>query len=89
MTSLSANSELESTQSAPESLRIAVVGPRGVPSRYSGVERIVEELFEIIAGEGHRVTVYCRPEVLDEPTAVYKGMRLVRVPAPGGRILRR
>ncbi len=85
MTSLSANSELESTQSAPESLRIAVVGPRGVPSRYSGVERIVEELFEIIAGEGHRVTVYCRPEVLDEPTAVYKGMRLVRVPAPGGK----
>src|SRR5580658_1156869 len=85
MTSLSANSEVESTQSAPESLRIAVVGPRGVPSRYSGVERIVEELFEIIAGEGHRVTVYCRPEVLDEPTAVYKGMRLVRVPAPGGK----
>jgi glycosyltransferase involved in cell wall biosynthesis len=85
MTSLSANSEVESTHGAPESLRIAVVGPRGVPSSYSGVERIVEELFEIIAGEGHRVTVYCRPEVLDEPTAVYKGMRLVRIPAPGGK----
>lgn len=85
MTMLSANDRLESTHGASESLRIAVVGPRGVPSNYSGVERIVEELFEIIAADGHHVTVYCRPEVLDSPTAVYKGMRLVRVPAPGGK----
>jgi glycosyltransferase involved in cell wall biosynthesis len=70
---------------APDSLRIAVVGPRGVPSNYSGVERIVEELFEYIAAKGHRVTVYCRPGVIDEPTAVYKGIRLVRTPAPGGK----
>ena len=85
MTMLSANDELETVEGAPESLRIAVVGPRGVPSSYSGVERIVEELFEIIAGEGHRVTVYCRPGVLDSPTGIYKRMRLVRAPAPGGK----
>jgi len=85
MTMLSANHEVESTHGAGESLRIAVIGPRGVPSNYSGVERIVEELFEIIAAEGHRVTVYCRPEILDSPTETYKGMRLVRTPAPGGK----
>jgi hypothetical protein len=29
----------------PDLLRIAVIGSRGIPSTYSGVERIVEELF--------------------------------------------
>ena len=85
MTLLSANDEVETVRGGPESLRIAVVGLRGVPSNYSGVERIVEDLFEIIAAEGHRVTIYCRPQVLDSPTAMYKGMRLVRVAAPGGK----
>lgn len=70
---------------SPESLRIAVIGPRGVPSNYSGVERIVEELFEYIAGQGNQVTVYCRPGVIDERMGTYKGMRLVRTPAPGGK----
>jgi glycosyltransferase involved in cell wall biosynthesis len=31
------------------------------------------------------VTVYCRPEVLEQPTGLCKGMRLVRTPAPGGK----
>jgi glycosyltransferase involved in cell wall biosynthesis len=69
----------------PDSLRIAVIGSRGIPSTYSGVERIVEELFEIVAAAGHKVTVYCRPEVLEQPMGIYKGMRLVRTPAPGGK----
>jgi glycosyltransferase involved in cell wall biosynthesis len=66
-------------------LRIAVIGPRGVPSNYSGVERIVEELFEYIAARGHHVTVYCRPGVLHEKTGTHKGIRLVRTAAPGGK----
>jgi glycosyltransferase involved in cell wall biosynthesis len=72
---------------SPESLRIAVIGPRGIPCNYSGVERIVEELFEYIAAQGHQVTVYCRPGVLHEPTGTHKGVRLVRTPAPGGKNL--
>ena len=67
-------------------MRIAVVGGRGVPSHYSGVETIVENLFGAFADAGHKVTVYCRPGVLDEPFADYKGMRLVRAPAPGGKL---
>jgi len=66
-------------------LRIAVIGGRGIPSNYSGVERICEDLFVWFAEHGHKVTVYCRPNVLKEPTAMYKGVRLVRTPAPGGR----
>jgi glycosyltransferase involved in cell wall biosynthesis len=67
-------------------MRIAVVGGRGIPSNYSGVETIVENLFEHFARKGHLVTVYCRPGVLDEPQAMYRGMRLVRTAAPGGKL---
>ena len=66
-------------------LRIAVIGGRGVPSNYSGVERICEEMFAWFAERGHRVTVYCRPGVLEKKTSDYRGLRLVRTPAPGGK----
>jgi glycosyltransferase involved in cell wall biosynthesis len=66
-------------------LRIAVIGGRGVPSSYSGVERIWEDLFSWFAARGHKVTVYCRPQVLAEKTGMHRGMRLVRTPAPGGK----
>jgi glycosyltransferase involved in cell wall biosynthesis len=86
MTMLSAHEQTAAALTGtPQSLRIAVIGPRGIPSNYSGVERIVEELFEIAASHGHLVTVYCRPEVLSTPTGRYKDMRLVRMPAPGGK----
>jgi glycosyltransferase involved in cell wall biosynthesis len=66
-------------------LRIAVIGGRGVPSTYSGVERIWEDLFSWFASRGHKITIYCRPQVMAEKTGTYKGMRLVRTPAPGGK----
>jgi glycosyltransferase involved in cell wall biosynthesis len=66
-------------------LRIAVIGGRGVPSGYSGVEKICEELFADFAARGHKVTIYCRPAVLGSPTGEHRGVRLVRTPAPGGK----
>jgi glycosyltransferase involved in cell wall biosynthesis len=74
-----------SSSRASRPLRIAVIGGRGVPSSYSGVERICEDMFAIFADRGHKVTVYCRPQVLAEKTGTYRGMRLVRTPAPGGK----
>ncbi len=62
-----------------------MIGGRGVPSSYSGVERICEELFADFASRGHKITVYCRPQVLAEKRGTYRGMRLVRTPAPGGK----
>lgn len=66
-------------------LRIAVIGSRGVPSNYSGVERISDDLFAIFAARGHHVTVYCRPQTLATKRGEHRGMRLVRTPAPGGK----
>ncbi|MDQ3518947.1 MAG: glycosyltransferase family 4 protein [Gemmatimonadota bacterium] len=61
-------------------LRIAVVGTRGVPSAYSGLETVTENLYSILAERGHQVTVYCRPDDTAESMETYRGMRRVRVP---------
>lgn len=42
------------------SLRIAMIGCRGVPATFGGIERHVEEVGARLASRGHQVTVYCR-----------------------------
>ena len=69
----------------PQPLRIAVIGPRGIPSSYSGIERVVESLYGALAVRGHDITVYCRPEFVERSPQFYKGMRLVGTPAINGR----
>lgn len=69
-------------------LRIAVVGGRGMPSHYSGVERIWEELYPLLAKRGHHVTVYCRPGVIHGKEGEHRGVRLVTTSAPGGSSLK-
>jgi glycosyltransferase involved in cell wall biosynthesis len=68
-------------------LRIAVIGPRGVPSAYSGIERVAESLYSELAARGHAVTVYSRPEYVERSPAYYRGIRLLRTPACKGRAL--
>src|SRR5262249_14790829 len=57
-------------------LRIAVVGGRGIPARYSGFETFAEELCPRLVELGHEVTVYGRrgydQDVVDE----YKGVEV-------------
>ena len=61
-----------------ESLRIALLGTRGVPASYSGFETCVEQLGSRLAERGHEVTVYCRSHHIDYDGQTYKGMKLVR-----------
>jgi glycosyltransferase involved in cell wall biosynthesis len=61
-------------------LRIAMLGTRGVPARYSGFETCVEELGARLVERGHAVTVYCRSPHVSHPGATYRGMRLVKLP---------
>ena len=59
-------------------LNIAMVGSRGVPATFGGVEHHVEELGSRLVDRGHEVTVFCRANYADgtgEPT--YRGMQLV------------
>jgi glycosyltransferase involved in cell wall biosynthesis len=64
----------------PQRLNIAVTGIYGIPATYGGVERHVEEIYSRLADRGHSVTVYCRNHYTPQD-AVYKGIRLKRLPA--------
>lgn len=57
-----------------------MLGSRGIPASYSGVETAVENLATRLAQRGHAVTVYCRPHAVTWQGDDYKGVRLIRVP---------
>jgi len=60
-------------------LSIAMIGQKGMPATYGGVERHVEELGSRLASYGHTVTVFCRDSYGDLTTQIHRGVRLHRV----------
>jgi len=60
-------------------LSIAMIGQKGMPATYGGVERHVEELGSRLASFGHTVTVFCRDSYGDLTTDTHRGVRLRRV----------
>jgi len=60
--------------------RIAFLGSRGVPARYSGFETVVEGLGLRLAARGYAVTVYNRFPGHSVPGRLYRGMRIVVLP---------
>lgn len=66
-------------------LRIAMIGTRGVPATFGGVETAVEEVGRRLVDRGHAVTIYCRSRTPAPgevpPAGAYLGMRLVHLPA--------
>lgn len=65
---------------ADSSLRIALLGTRGIPANYGGFETCAEELATRLATRGHQVTVYCRTPQIDYPGSHYRGVRLIKLP---------
>lgn len=65
----------------PASLRIVMLGTRGVPAAYGGFETAVEEIGRRLVERGHSVTVYCRRSSGGTRLKSYLGMRLVHLPA--------
>lgn len=64
-----------------ESLRIAMVGTRGMPANYGGVETVVDVLSRQLVLRGHEVTVFCRSEDYDRHPPMIDGVKLVYLPA--------
>ena len=62
------------------SLRIALLGTRGIPANYGGFETCAEELATRLVEHGHRVSVYCRTPQIDYPGNWYRGVRLIKLP---------
>ena len=72
------------------SLRIAMIGLRGLPAQAGGVERHVEELATRLVDRGHEVTVFCRPGYAADVGSTYRGIHLSSLPtirARGGEAL--
>jgi glycosyltransferase involved in cell wall biosynthesis len=57
-------------------LRIAMIGQRGVPATFGGVERHVEEIGSRLAERGHEVIVYARTNYVEELRDTWRGMTI-------------
>ena len=68
-------------------LRIAMVGQRGVPATFGGIEHHVEELGSRLVERGHDVVVYARPNYLEEPIQEHRGMRIKVLPTVSSKHL--
>jgi glycosyltransferase involved in cell wall biosynthesis len=71
----------------PDPMRIAILGIRGVPANYGGFETFAEQLGSRLAARGHEVTVYGRDRYVARDLSSYRGIRIVRLPAPGSKYL--
>jgi glycosyltransferase involved in cell wall biosynthesis len=68
-------------------VNVAILGTRGIPASYSGFETAVEQITSRLAARGHRVTVYCRPHVVDRAIRTWKGAELVHLPTVRNKYL--
>lgn len=62
------------------SLRIAILGTRGIPANYGGFETFAEELSVRLARDGHQVTVYGRSHHIPNDVSTHRGVALVVLP---------
>ena len=61
-------------------MRIAMIGQKGIPAIYGGIERHVEELSIQLAQNGHEVLVYARNWYTPKKVKTYKGIRVIHTP---------
>lgn len=62
-------------------MKIALMGSRGIPARYSGFETFYEQLGARLAARGHAVTVYNRSHFITGAGREFRGVRLVTLPS--------
>lgn len=58
-----------------------MIGQKGMPAHYGGVERIVEQLSIRLAGFGHEVVVYTRPHYTPTIKISHEGVKLKSLPS--------
>jgi glycosyltransferase involved in cell wall biosynthesis len=62
-------------------MKIAILGIRGVPARYGGLETCAEEIGSRLAAKGHDVYCYCRTGTPDDELIQYKGIKRIMLPS--------
>jgi glycosyltransferase involved in cell wall biosynthesis len=61
-------------------VKIALIGSRGIPARYSGFETFYEQLAVRLVERGHDVTVYNRSHFIKDVKGSYRGVTLATLP---------
>lgn len=61
-------------------MKIAMLGSKGIPATWGGIEHHVQELATRMVAMGHDVTVYCRPYYTTTDKQSYKGVRIRKLP---------
>jgi glycosyltransferase involved in cell wall biosynthesis len=61
-------------------MKIAMIGQKGIPATYGGIERHVEEIARRLVDRGHDVTAFCRL-YYTPADASFHGVRLARRPS--------
>ena len=62
-------------------MKIAILGIRGVPAKYGGLETCAEEIGARLAERGHEVVCYCRTGTEDDALEFYRGIRRINLPS--------
>lgn len=60
--------------------KIAVIGIRGIPATYGGIEKHCEELYSIMTEKGFNITVYARNYYNENNLKEYKGIKIKSIP---------
>jgi glycosyltransferase involved in cell wall biosynthesis len=75
---------LKLLQNATKSMKIAVIGVKGLPAKQGGIEHYCEALYPRIAKKGHSVDLYARSSYVNKPWfSVYhhKQVRVICLPS--------
>ncbi len=62
-------------------MKIAFIGQKGIPAKFGGVEKHVEEIATQMAKQGHQVFVYVRNNYTAKKARKYKGVNLIHLPS--------
>ena len=61
-------------------MKIAMIGQKGIPASYGGVERHTEELAVRLAEKGHRVFAYARDYYVSNKISEFKKIKIIKIP---------
>lgn len=64
-------------------MKIAVIGARGIPAKYGGIERYCQELYPQIVNRGHEVDLYVQPSYHHQSwfsSFIYQRMKVIALP---------
>jgi len=82
---LIASDSHQKQRTAFRSLKIGILGSRGIPNAYGGYEQFAQHLSQRLAARGHRVWVY-NSSLHPYRESSWKGVRLIHQPDPEDRL---